>query len=65
MREDVPYPMASLLSVFHLLQSYGIVCLLHVGESLEIERIIGRKENRLFLLDILEGKQTCADICKR
>ncbi|GEM_PF-4844255 len=23
------------------------------------------KENRLFLLDMLEGKQTCTDICKR
>jgi hypothetical protein len=23
------------------------------------------KENRLFLLDMLEGKQTGADICKR
>ena len=46
--EDVPYPVAPLLTVFHLLQSRGVIGLLHVKEPLEVERIFCSVINRLF-----------------
>ena len=46
--EDIPYPVAPLLTVFHLLQSRGVIGLLHVKEPLEVERIFCSVINRPF-----------------
>ena len=46
--EDIPYPVAPLLPVFQLLQSRGVIGLLHVKEPLEVERIFCSVINRPF-----------------